>query len=53
MTEGKYRKKEEITDGEKEELWSKIFAMIPERIRRISDRREIISVPPSPFSPQF
>ena len=49
----KYREKEEITDGEEEELRSKIVAMIPERIRRKNDRREIISVPPSPCSPQF
>ena len=49
----KYREKEEITDGEEEELRSKIVAMIPERIRRKSDRREINSVSPSPSNTQF
>ena len=41
----KYREEEEITDGEEEELRSKIVAMIPERRKRKSDKREIISVP--------
>ena len=41
----KYREKEEITDGEEDELRSKIVAMIPERIRRKSDRREITLYP--------
>ena len=48
-----YREKEEMIEGEEEELRRKIIAMIPERIGRKSDGREVTPAPPLPCRPQF